>query len=604
MLPRAIQKILDEHHYLDANENKKFFSFLKKLVNKDPIFFSLIENWDPPRVNDEKKIILLKKIFQLNNAISEGLENYALSTKKLYQNHSLQKKLKKLQNFSSPKSSIELKELNKNFIQLEEVAINHLDKVVITLIAGGVGERLGFTDIKLKLKTHQIYSAYYLDYYCQMIKSLELVYFQKKNKKIAIPLIVMVSEQTYAETLLELERKKYNGLKKSQIIFLKQKSVPCFANLKGDFAFAEEYQLVLKPGGHGAIHSLIYNDKVIQKKLKNYKYLFFMQDTNIQVVNVFLSSLGVLLKEKSHVAWLGVVRSNNEKIGLIVQEKEKIFNLEYNLIEEEKTNQESENYLGNTNMFWLDYQVYQKILSDKKGLIKGFINPKFQKDNKTFSSPNRQESLMQDVIKEFPEPEKITTLAYPRSYAFTPVKNKLITLIANPQEKAYTALQAEEIDFRNNRNLIAKEASNKILTNKNIFFLKDIFISDEVKVYLHPYCRVFSGATSFIKNSLFYPQSILIVNLPLVSIDKLVLKKKSSLIIQGHPEATLKISELTIDNKGYILTPLKKKNYHDENFSIFEKLFGYQFQWENPLVIHLPKKGNYLLDKTGKIIKE
>ena len=294
-------------------------------------------------------------------------------------------------------------------------------------------------------------------------------------------------------------------------------------------------------------------------------------------------------------------------MGLIVEEKErekKIYNLEYNLVEKEKINQENQTYLGNTNMFWVNFLTYRKVIKKTQGRLQDFANPKFNADQKSFKTVNRKENLLQDIVQHFPDVKKITVLSYKRNFCFSPVKNQLIDLINRPQEKFYTPLQAEEIDFRNNRKIIAK-MGNRFLTKKEkISFLKHIFISDKTKIVLHPNYRLQRNSKPFVRKSIFHPQSIFIVNLPTIVISELELLTKSALIIEGNPQAKLIIDKVKIKNQGYALKPLKEKDYSNPQTPFYDKIFGYEFKWKNPLRIHLAEKGQYRLTPSLKIVKE
>ncbi len=337
-----------------------------------------------------------------------------------------------------------------------------------------------------------------------MIKGLELIFEQnlsaelKGQKKISIPFIIMTSEETDASTKKELEKNDYFHLKKSQIIFIKQSSVPCFEDFAGNFALSDPYSIKLKPSGHGNIHALMYELFKKNKQLKDKKHVFFMQDTNLQVVNVLLSSLGVHLKKKSYFTWIGVNRKAHEKMGLIVEEgrgkTKKIFNLEYNLIEEIDLEKKSQGFLGNTNMFWIDLEVYKKILYRTKGAIESFVNPKLSQDKSKFLVANRKESLMQDIVKDIPEQSKIFVISYLRNFSFSPVKNPLTDLINNPYSKSYTPLQSDEINFKNNRDELIRDSENgnKFLgVERDNTLLLHLFTSNLAKVFLHPYHKIF-----------------------------------------------------------------------------------------------------------------
>lgn len=113
------------------------------------------------------------------------------------------------------------------FDQLEEAGLKELPKLAFVLIAGGLGERLGYTSgIKIDLPVTIIEDNFcYLKYYIDMIKACEdralLVDSSLKKGEFYIPLAIMVSSDTEAKTIELLEKNNYFGLKKESVTLVK-----------------------------------------------------------------------------------------------------------------------------------------------------------------------------------------------------------------------------------------------------------------------------------------------------------------------------------------------------------------------------------------------
>ena len=59
------------------------------------------------------------------------------------------------------------------FIEMESKGLQELSKVGLVLIAGGLGERLGFSGIKVSLPVVTIVQDYsYIRYYCEYIHAI------------------------------------------------------------------------------------------------------------------------------------------------------------------------------------------------------------------------------------------------------------------------------------------------------------------------------------------------------------------------------------------------------------------------------------------------
>lgn len=87
------------------------------------------------------------------------------------------------------------------------------------LVAGGLGERLGYSGIKLALPTetttHTSYIAHYLQYFTAL---------QAKHSS-PVQLAIMVSDDTRDRTAALLEEKGYFGFPREQLTLMKQEKV-------------------------------------------------------------------------------------------------------------------------------------------------------------------------------------------------------------------------------------------------------------------------------------------------------------------------------------------------------------------------------------------
>ncbi|SOV11737.1 UTP--glucose-1-phosphate uridylyltransferase, putative [Plasmodium sp. gorilla clade G2] len=307
------------------------------------------------------------------------------------------------------------------FLYYEKIGLDHIDKISFILLAGGLGERLKHKDIKIKLFTNLISEQTYIEYYCNHIKCFERYIKNEKKKKMNIPFIIMLSDDTYEKTLSFFEEKNYFGLEKNQVHFLKQNKVFCFKDNQGhlDFTYKKNTFIISKkPHGHGDIHYLINKYNILDKLIKDgYKYLFFFQDTNALALKVLFVCLGVSIQKELHMNFLAVSRKPGEEIGTLCtlnnQEKSMTINLEYNIFDSLlSSNGIKENiqedgfslYPGNTSAILYEINKYNDILKKTNGCIPEYINPKYMDDTRDhFKTPTRIESMMQDIALYFYE---------------------------------------------------------------------------------------------------------------------------------------------------------------------------------------------------------
>ena len=98
-------------------------------------------------------------------------------------------------------------------------------KMAFVLVAGGLGERLGFSGIKLALPIDLASEETYLGTYCASILALQRRFGDEST---TIPLAIMTSDDTHARTEALLEANNYFGMAKGQVCaFVKSICLAC-----------------------------------------------------------------------------------------------------------------------------------------------------------------------------------------------------------------------------------------------------------------------------------------------------------------------------------------------------------------------------------------
>ncbi len=216
------------------------------------------------------------------------------------------------------------------------------------LVAGGLGERLGFSGIKIALPTEQTTGRTYLQHYCESILALQ----NKSNalasdkSRMRCPFAIMTSGDTHLKTKKLLEDNNYFGMEPNQIILLKQEKVACFSDTQAHLALDTEdidndIETVLqqKPHGHGDVHKLIYGSGLANEWKKNgFKWVTFFQDTNALAFKAIPSAIGVSVDENFDVNSMAVPRKAKEAVGAITRLEKTdgtsmVINVEYNQLD-------------------------------------------------------------------------------------------------------------------------------------------------------------------------------------------------------------------------------------------------------------------------------
>jgi UDP-sugar pyrophosphorylase len=150
------------------------------------------------------------------------------------------------------------------FCSAEQVGLQQVGDSAFILVAGGLGERLGYSGIKVALPTETATGTSYLQLYCESILALQ----SRANAggcggspQRKLPLAIMTSGDTHARTLALLESHAYFGLDKEQVTLMQQEKVPCLSDNEAHIATdgKDPFSIQTKPHGHGDVHALLHS---------------------------------------------------------------------------------------------------------------------------------------------------------------------------------------------------------------------------------------------------------------------------------------------------------------------------------------------------------
>ena len=306
------------------------------------------------------------------------------------------------------------------FKHYESLGLSAVSTAAFVIVAGGLGERLGYKGIKLALPSEIVTDTSYIQLYIQFILALQTRARKATgDQSLTLPLAIMTSDDTDTLTQKLLKDNHNFGMPANQLIIFKQGKVPSLLDNDAHFTLeeADKYALDTKPHGHGDVHMLLYQNGIIQRWVQEQgrKHVIFFQDTNGLVFRAIPAALGVSVEKGLEVNSLTVPRVQGDAVGAIcklVREPgtgnktgEQLpdtltINVEYNQLEglmgkgaKEPLVAGTKNsvYPGNINVLIFDAVAYMRVLEDKKGAISEFVNPKYNSDKKSFKKPTRLE---------------------------------------------------------------------------------------------------------------------------------------------------------------------------------------------------------------------
>ncbi|KAL6511990.1 hypothetical protein OROGR_021587 [Orobanche gracilis] len=438
----------------------------------------LFEHWPESGDEDDEKLEFFEQVTRLNASYPGGLTSYLKTARELLADSKAGKNPYDGFTPSVPAGET-LTFGDDNFTQYENVGVREARKAAFVLVAGGLGERLGYNGIKVALPVESTTWTCFLHHYIESILALQETScrLDQGEGPTEVPLAIMTSDDTHSHTLLLLEANAYFGMKPSQIKLLKQEKVACLDDNDARLTVdpKNKYRIQTKPHGHGDVHSLLYSSGLLKEWLDaGRKWVLFFQDTNGLLFKAIPSALGVSAIKEYHVNSLAVPRKAKEAIGGITRlthqdGRTMVINVEYNQLDpllratghpDGDVNCETgySPFPGNINQLIFEIGPYLEELSKTGGAIKEFVNPKYKDSTKTaFKSSTRLECMMQDYPKTLPCSARVGFTVMDAWFAYAPVKNNPEDAAKVPKGNPYhSATSGEMAIYRANSLILIK----------------------------------------------------------------------------------------------------------------------------------------------------
>lgn len=568
----------------------------------------LFTNWDATGIQDAAKDSFLKSLLRINGSYPGGLPGYISNARNL---------LAEAKAGTNPfegfiphqPDKVDLTQFNPGYDRYEALGKAHFSKTAVVLVAGGLGERLGYSGIKLDIPVEVTGNTPYLAHYAACLKAMEA----RMDKPKPVPFIIMVSDDTDAKTRASLEAGNWFGLKKEQVHILKQELVPAIADHDGRLALAEKYKLILKPHGHGDVHMLLYTSGLAAKLAKEgIEHLLFIQDTNGQVFNAVPAALGVSVEKGFDFNSIAVNRIPGEAVGGLVKlvkgKTELTLNVEYNQLDpllratvspegDVPNEQGFSMFPGNINVLVIKMASYVQILERTCGIIAEFVNPKYADAAKTaFKSPTRLETMMQDLAKLFGPDEKVGVTVFDRRWCFSANKNNIKDAAAKhaaggPPESGATA----ESDFYLAGRMKLAAAGVKVETAKEELIL-GIPFTPGPRVLLRPsFAMTLAEVREKIKGGSISKNATLVLDGRDITLENVTISPGSALVIKAADGAKVTAGNLKVENAGFELVPLSAEELTGSATPEYLRLRGFRIVDRGAAVYEFTSPGCYSL---------
>ncbi|XWS25075.1 hypothetical protein CRYUN_Cryun27aG0039900 [Craigia yunnanensis] len=539
----------------------------------------LFLHWAEPGVEDDQKKAFFAQVAKLNSSYPGGLASYIKTARELLADSKAGKNP-----YDGFKPLVPTGEIlffgDDNFSKFEEAGVKEAQNAAFVLVAGGLGERLGYNGIKVALPAETTTGTCFLQLYIESILAL-----QEASSRLTqgacqkeIPFVIMTSDDTHTRTLDLLESNSYFGMKPTQVKLLKQEKVACLNDNDATLALDphNKYKIQTKPHGHGDVHSLLYSSGLLNIwHDTGLRWVLFFQDTNGLLFKAIPASLGVSATKQYHVNSLAVQRKAKEAIGGITRlthsdGRSMVINVEYNQLDpllrasghpDGDVNCETgySPFPGNINQLILELGPYIEELTKTGGAIKEFVNPKYKDASKTsFKSSTRLECMMQDYPKTLPPSARVGFTVMDTWLAYAPVKNNPEDAAKVPKGNPYHSATSGEMAIYRANSLILKKVGVQVDDP-----VQQVFNGQEVEVWPRVTWKPKWGLTfAEIKNKVsgscsISQRSTLALKGRHIFLEDLSLD--GALIIKSVNDAEVKVGG-SIKNQGWLLESIDYKD--------------------------------------------
>eukprot|EP00543_Licmophora_paradoxa_P005492 CAMPEP_0202442046 /NCGR_PEP_ID=MMETSP1360-20130828/1534_1 /ASSEMBLY_ACC=CAM_ASM_000848 /TAXON_ID=515479 /ORGANISM="Licmophora paradoxa, Strain CCMP2313" /LENGTH=658 /DNA_ID=CAMNT_0049057289 /DNA_START=100 /DNA_END=2076 /DNA_ORIENTATION=+ len=602
----------------------------KLIENDDGSQAHVYSGWPEAGIDDEGKIRLADQLADLDASYPGGLAAYISKAKIL---------LKESADGANPFSEFEAlvpegeclsydNEGTMDFDEAERLGKAVMGDSVFVLVAGGLGERLGYSGIKLSLETNLSTNDNFLETYVKYIQAMQsLARKESGNEDLTIPLVIMTSGDTDPLTRKLLQDNNNYGMKDGQIVIVTQDKVAALKDGSAGLALDDEdrWTVQTKPHGHGDVHHLLVREGLIDDwEAKGKKYVVFLQDTNALVINSVIPTLGVSVKKGFHMNSICIPRLAGEAAGAITRlehksdpEKSLVINVEYNQLDPLLSTQGDckgdvadetgySPFPGNANNLIIEMGAYAKTLrGEDQGVVVEFVNPKYKDDTRTdFKKPTRLECMMQDIPKLFQKEmgadANIGFTTFDRWFTFSPAKNALeagVAAVAQGSTAPGTMSSAESDKYIQNQRKL-KYAGFEVETSDELVSVGGIPVTAGPRVFLaSSFAITREEILSKVKGGRISTRSSMVLEGNGIVINDLDLD--GALVVKACDGAEVSLDGLKVENKGWTLEEVPEGGDVPETVSIR----GYTMAKQETAEYIINEPGKYTIGADGECKK-
>jgi UDP-N-acetylglucosamine/UDP-N-acetylgalactosamine diphosphorylase len=242
-------------------------------------------------------------------------------------------------------------------------------KVGMILVAGGQGTRLGFQPPKGMFPIGPVSARTLFQMHCDRLLAM------MKRYRASMPMYVMTSPATDAETREYFAQTDRCGLAKDQLIIFCQGTMPAVDAETGRVLLATKGSLALSPDGHGGlVDALARNGCLADARRRGIEYLYYAQVDNPLAQLCDPELIGYHILSRSQLTTQVVKkRFATERVGNVVAIEGRVQIIEYSDLPESAAQQTNADgslklWAGNIAVHVFDLQFLQSVVDSVAGL--------------------------------------------------------------------------------------------------------------------------------------------------------------------------------------------------------------------------------------------
>ncbi len=203
-------------------------------------------------------------------------------------------------------------------------------QVAAFMVAGGQGTRLGYDGPKGSYKISPIKDKPLFQVFAEKIQAAQ-------NKfGVVIPWYIMTSELNYDATVSFFEKNGFFNLKKQDVIFFKQGTLPNF-DFEGKIFLADQDTIAKSPDGHGGSLKALYKSGAIEDMAnRGIEYISYFQVDNPLINIVDPLFIGIHAVDGSEMSSKALTKAEPfEKVGNFCMVGDRVHVIEYSDLPDE-----------------------------------------------------------------------------------------------------------------------------------------------------------------------------------------------------------------------------------------------------------------------------